>query len=201
MTGTNDELKTFWESFSTEARFLSEQVLSGNAGMAYHRIAEILDRASCDFVFELTSDDTKAHLIFTPESDPLTARLIDGFLLHAPSLPNWKLFGRRQRCDIDDAFERLERVYDVNARDAVFSTEINDDDIKVTMHCDAARILRDAEKIGFVTFFLEHALGEELTMKRISACEVNAVKPQNSLCPRELISALLQICSRQDKHV
>lgn len=159
--------KLFWESFLREKDKLRKMVFAGEISSAYYRIGELLTLSNYSNVYEITCSDELAILVFTPESDQRLAIVVDAFVNDAPTIPGWKIVNRRQRKPVEDALSMLEEVYDVELTDLAFSIEKADAGFNVIMYTTAADILGEPEKEGFVSFFLEHALGEEVSMALI----------------------------------
>ncbi len=182
----------FWELFHSEKDDLRSQIFAGSIREAYDRIGELLSQAHYPHVHEITCDDESAILIFTPESDPGIAVIVDAFVKAAPMLSGWKVFNRRQRKPIEDALVMLNDVYEVDATDAAFSIECTLNKFDVVMHTGVAAILGEAEKEGFVSFFLEHALGEEVAMSMIGCRSVMSSDPEKaSYSPKMFVETIL----------
>lgn len=182
----------FWRAFDLESHKLFDLVFSSNVLAAYQRIGELLSGANYPYVYEVTSDENNAILVFTPESDADLARIVDAFVRVAPPIPKWRVFNRRQRRPVEDAFAMLEKVYEVDASDAVFSICKATNGFDVTMHTDAAELLGDPEKEGFASFFLEHAIGEELAMRMVRKRDVARLDDNAScLSPGSFVEAMV----------
>jgi hypothetical protein len=181
-------VQLFWEQFNSEKDTLRSQIFEGSVRAAYDRIGALLALAHYPHVHEITSDDNSAILIFTPESDPSVAEIVDWFVKAAPTamLSGWKVFNRRQRKPLKDAFLLLEHVYEVDATDAVFSIEPTLNKFDIVMYTASAVILGEPEKEGFVSFFLEHALGEEIAMGLIGHRSVMPFDPKKECHPADL---------------
>jgi hypothetical protein len=184
----------FWNLFSEEKDELYTQIISGNVRPAYERIGEFATLANFPYVYEVTSDADNAILIFTPESDRDIAIVIDSFVAAAPALPRWKIFNRRQAKPVEDAFAMLENVYEVDVRDATFSMEQGSAGFDVVMYSKAADILGEEEKEGFVSFFLEHAIGEANAMAFVGRRAIHAHDRRGiALSPHDFVTRVLRL--------
>jgi hypothetical protein len=182
----------FWEAFATESAHIREQLFTGELRPAYERVVHLLDQAGYTHAVELTVDDDDGCLIFTPESNAELARVVDDFVGAAPPVPGWKVFNRRQQKPWEDALTMAEDVWQVNASDARFVVEQADTGFNVTMLSDAAEFLAGAEAEGFVTFFLEHALGEQLCMERVRTRGLRSPDVNvKSMGPRALVKLVV----------
>jgi hypothetical protein len=184
----------FWAAFTAEMDEFLDAVKSGEAFPTYERIGELLRAAGYQNVYELTSDDQdRGALIFSPESDPAVAELIDWFVSFAPAMPKWVVHNRRQRRPWAEAFEMVEQVYRVDVRDAVFSIAEADGRVNVTMYTEAATFKKDLKR-GTLRFFLEHAVGEDLVMRRVGRLAIK--RPRHApedLSPEDFVQQMLAL--------
>ena len=197
--------KMFWDAFLLEKDRLYEMIFSDDFYAAYQRIGKLLAFADYSHVYEVTCDDNAALLIFTPESDSEIATIVDAFVEKAPVIPGWKVLNRRQRKTVEDAIAMLEEVYEVELQDIGFSIEETRSGLNVIMYTTTADILEEREKEGhtrvkegFLSFFLEHALGEEVSMSLIRERYVQ--HPDHSIKlmePHVFVTAILEIAIRQ----
>jgi hypothetical protein len=158
----------------------------------------LLCQANYSYVYEVTSDESHALLIFTPESDSEVALIVDAFVSAAPMIPGWTIFNRRQRRAVEDALAMLEQVYDVDASDVVLSIRENSNSFDVAMYTKLAEILGEPEKEGFISFFLEHALGEAFAMKWIKRKEILLPgKAKLFLTPHVFVEQILSVSEKK----
>lgn len=181
----------FWMSFANESELLYEQVFHDKLSLAYDRICELLESASCPYVCEVTCNDHEAILIFTPESDPEIAKEIDEFVYSAPVIPNWVLYTRRQRRPVDDVLEILKEIYRLDASDATFSAVKKGSLIDIVMHTKVASEMTASEAKGFVEMLLEHALGEQTSMSIIGKRSIDSLTANGGLTPVDFVAFAL----------
>jgi hypothetical protein len=164
----------FWEEFKKDASILHCQLISGEVSLAFSRIDVMLRDAGLDFAFDLTSDaDDIAKLVLTPEGDPVQANAIDALLQQAPSVPDWRFLGRRERKPLPDAFVIVSYIYDIDLRDALFLATKKDGRYGITMFMVGVDHLSEDEKSGLIATFLDHALGESYVMEHVYEMKIN----------------------------
>jgi hypothetical protein len=183
----------FWATFKVRSKPLAELVHSDDTYSAYCQIGELLDASNVPYLFEVTSDSNDAILIFTPESDRDVAAEIDAFVSEAPSMNGWKIFARRQQCHVDDALARLEQVYDIDIQDMTLAVHGNRHSLSIVMYTNVADILGEPERNGFVTLFLEHALGEQLVMDHVSETAISSKQVTHALSPQEFVDTVMRL--------
>jgi hypothetical protein len=182
----------FWAAFAVEAQSLRELVLTRRIRLAYERIGKLLNKAGYSRVYEVTSTaDEQCVLIFTPESDPVLAAVVDSFVAAAPRIDGWLVYNRRQRRPVEDAIATVEQVYGVSLRDLRLAVSPDDGGLAVTMHTGLADILGEPEKAGFIAFFLEHSLGEAFVMSKVRRMSIAPLPaPQGGMSPQQFVDAI-----------
>ncbi|QOV91880.1 hypothetical protein IPV69_11215 [Humisphaera borealis] len=196
------DITGFWNAIQSVQEELRTNIMAGNVVPAYTWVGQALQRSRIDIVHEVTSDDTDAILVFTPESDPKVAREIDMLLAAAPRMNGWKIFGRRQRQEVEDALRMTEEVYDVDLRDARFIvTSLQTGGLEITMFTAAAREFESAAAAGLATFFLEHAIGEMLLMQTVRSARLEPLDDAlgSSIGASELFEMVESQISHQSK--
>jgi hypothetical protein len=193
--GRRGSMSQFWSEFAKAADKLHTLVLDGEVRRAFDRIEAILRRSGQSFICEVTGQDEKAVLAFTPEGDPAVAAQIDAFLSEMPQLPRWRVYGRRQRKPLADAFAFVAHIYGLALDEARFVPQREREGVTVTMFSDAVKDLSPDVARGLLATFLDHAVGEELMMSKITRMETKTAAqllPGRSdvLAPAQLVMAL-----------
>lgn len=158
----------FWHAFGVEAVSLATRIAAGNLREAFQRVETLLKKHGFDFCFDLTQEGCDAVLVLTPEGDPEQARGIDRLVQARPELAGWRVYGRRQRKPLHDAFAFVWHVYGLDVRDATFDLRETPRGYEVTMHSKAVEGLTAREAEGLAATFLDHAVGESVVMARIA---------------------------------
>ncbi|MBY0456370.1 MAG: hypothetical protein K2V38_03460 [Gemmataceae bacterium] len=182
--------KKFWKALAAEAAELHEGVFSeGFEGLrrAHTRVGELLREHESELLYEMTNEGEKLVLLFTPEWDPERAERIDWFLTHAPAIPDWVLYNRRQRKSCEIAFDLLENALGADARDARFSVVEVEGGVHLTMHSRVWAEFEPEYHPRWVRFFLSHALGEQLLMDHVPSVALAPPSPAKLLSPEAMI--------------
>ncbi len=181
----------FWAAFRAEADELARKIAAGDLRGPFQRVESLLDEHGLQFCFDLTEEGHDAVLVLTPEGDHEQARLVDDLLGAMPPIAGWRVYGRRQRKPLKDAFTFVRHVYGRDVSDATFSLQEADAGVVVTMHSAAMGGLSDEEVAGLVATFLDHALGEDVVMDRVSG--VAAGDGSGHLSAQDLITSLSRV--------
>ena len=102
--------------------------------------------------------------------------------------PFWRFFGRRQKKPIDDASAIVRGIYGRDIGDAMFSLSEGEDGLDVALVSSGLAGLDEAVADGLAATFLDHALGEEAVMRRIS--RVRGIVPGRESQPLMSLSEL-----------
>lgn len=170
---TNGAEGNFWEAFSTMSGELGQDVASGKLREAFQRVDALLQGLDLDFCFELTREGDTAVLVLTPEGDPQKGSMIDALVAAKPEIPGWRVYRRRQRKPLKDALAFVRRIYGLDLSDATFDLRGSPGRYEVVMHSKVAEGLAPDEAYGLVATFLDHAIGEEVVMARVSRMEAS----------------------------
>jgi hypothetical protein len=181
--------RDFWQAFGAEEAALADRITAGNLRQAFERVESLMQEHGFDFSFELTEEDGKAVLVLTPEGDQEQARRIDQLLQASPGITGWRLYGRRQRKPLKDAFAFVRNIYGVDISHATFDIQETPKGYEVTMHSKAVKGLPVAEAEGLVATFLDHAVGEEVVMARVR--RLAAHDGLGHLSPAALVASLV----------
>jgi len=139
----------FWQAFVAEAGALASRVATGNLRNAFQRVESLLQDHGFDFCFELTKEGGHAVLVLTPECDEERARRIDELIQVSPEIPGWRVYGRRQRKLLEDAFAFVRHIYGLDVTDSSFDLRETPRGYEVTMRSKAVQGLTAEEAQGF----------------------------------------------------
>lgn len=178
----------FWSAFRVGADELARQIATGDLRGAFQRMESLLDEHGLQFCFELTEEGSDAVLVLTPEGDQEQAQLIDDLVGAMPPIAGWRVYGRRQRKPLRDAFTFVRHVYGRDVSDATFSLRETPEGVVVTMHSAAMSGLAEEEVEGLIATFLDHALGEDVVMDRVNGLAAGGGR--GHLSPEELVTSL-----------
>jgi hypothetical protein len=181
--------RDFWHAFGTEAATLARTIAAGNMREAFQRIESLLREHGFDFCFELTEEGGEAVLVLTPEGDHEQAGRIDRLLEATRGVPGWRIYGRRQRKPLKDAFAFVRTIYGLDVSDATFDIRDTPKGYEVTMRSKAVKGLTGSEARGLVATFLDHAVGEDVVMERVAV--LHADDGLGHLSPASLVASLV----------
>jgi len=184
-----DAKHKFWQAFVAQANSLARSVTGRDFANAFQRIESLLQKYGFDFCFELTEEGGDAVLVLTPEGDRAEASRIDDLLKARPEITGWRFYGRRQRKPLEDAFVFVRHVYDLDVSDATFDLRATERGQEVTMYSDAIEGLAQEAAEGLIATFLDHAVGEDIVMKKVARLIPGSGRGQ--LSPPELVEGLL----------
>lgn len=174
----------FWEAFLRVSDDLGSRLRAEDLRGVFQEVEKMLNESGHRFAFELTEEEGLAVLVLTPEGDPLAASEIDRLMESRPNIPGWRVYGRRQRKELEDALTFVRHIYGVDISDARFKVEPLADGYSVTMSTSVTQDFSNEESSGLVANFLDHALGEEVVMSLVRRIVV-----EESTTEEELLSA------------
>jgi hypothetical protein len=179
----------FWELFAENAEAIRNRLAEGKTRVAFNEVEALLTKFGLEFSFDLTMIGNRAVLILTPEGDWDLAKEIDELIREAREIPNWEVYGRRQKKELSDVFEILKGIYGEDAQDALFSVRRLNGKYEVIMHTQAVKGYTEAEANGFVATFLDHAVGEEIVMSKVGRMAASSDFPsEGSYSSEEVVS-------------
>jgi len=182
----------FWTSFAAVSGSLRTQALGGGLDHVFRQIQALLARHGLDWAFEITTDEHgNAVLAFTPGGDREVAQSIDALLAIQPVIPNWRIFGRRQRKPLADAYVFVREIYGIDLTRELFELEGKRDGYVVTMISDQAADFDDEEARGLVSTLLDHALGEDVVMEKVQELRTSRSRAGDQMTLAELRDILL----------
>ncbi|WP_224242373.1 hypothetical protein [Hyalangium gracile] len=162
----------------------------------FEAVEQALQDAGFDLAFDVTADrDSTVLLILTPEGDAEVARVVDAIVACAPTLPGWRVFGRRQRVrSWRDALTLVGSIADVDLGDARFwMSPPSPGGIHISMVAAALGDFepRSARTVAMLT--LHHLLGEALVMRVVREVSASATDQQGReyMSPEKLVLTLL----------
>lgn len=159
----------FWISFLESSSTVREHIHAKRMRAAFELVEELLLAHGYDFAFELTAEGASSVLVLTPEGDIDRARYIDELLSSRPEVPGWKFFGRRQRKEFEDALTFVRHIYGRDAGDVIFQASHSNRGHDVTVITQAMAGLSPDVAHGLAVTLLDHALGEDVVMSKVSA--------------------------------
>lgn len=184
----------FWNVFSSSAARLAAMFHSGEQQQVFATVEELLEQNGIDYCFDITADDRTCFLVFSPEGDESAASEIDNLISCATSIPDWKIYGRRQRKHINDVRAILKQLYlvDVFQCRFLYSSEKNPDRIEIFVPVSSD--LTSEEQDGFANTLLWHAIGEDFVMNNRLQAVVRMSIPerQQLLSAQDLVKKALE---------
>lgn len=157
----------FWLLFSVSAEELAKEISKNNLRAAFDRVEVMLRQHGFDFAFELTKEGNDSVLVLTPEGDQREAQLIDELIKAMPKIPGWRVYPRRQRKPLSDAFAFVRNIYGVDISEATFDLRKSSARYEVVMSSSSLADLEPDEVKGLIGTFLDHAIGEDAAMTLI----------------------------------
>jgi hypothetical protein len=161
----SDEL-IFWDQFQRMSISWASLLHSGSEQAVFEEIDKLLNNCHLPYCFDLTRDDLFCYFVLSPEGDEGLAKKIDELVLSAPSIPNWKVYGRRQRKPFQDVCAIVRHLYLVDVSMARFRLLENEDGPFIQMFVSPDADLTTDERRGLINTFLWHLFGEDLVMAR-----------------------------------
>lgn len=168
------------------------------------RVTDLLDHAlranDLNLAYDVIESEKGAELTFTPEGDEGKVARIERIVASAPKIEGWTFHARRQRKTLEAAlaFVRALHGFDLSgARMSIATREDGRFDLTF-IHEQLAQM--DEQRYAVVGTFLDHALGEEVTMSFIGDIDF---KPTGdgivmSLLINELISEASEVSATAD---
>jgi hypothetical protein len=164
----------FWRSFEQHAVEIRELLSRDEMNLAFSAVEEVMRSCGLDLAFDLTTAPLGgALLVLTPEGDPVQAQIIDELVDAAPPIEGWTVVGRRERKPVSDALAFVRHIYGIDISGARFDVTEAEGKYQVTMHEPACGHLTEEERIGLLATYLDHALGEDLVMRRIAQMDIH----------------------------
>jgi hypothetical protein len=185
--------KEFWQRFAAKANKIRSLVLERHLRVAFGEIEQMLTASGYECAFELTQEEGNAVLVLTPESSDAVATEIDALLAACPVIVGWHFYGRRVKKGLADALTFVRNIYGVDLSQARFAVRMQSNGgYEVTMYSQLPANFGESDAEGLLMTFLEHALGEQDVMLRVSAVRVEAGAPEEGrLLSAEHVMALL----------
>src|SRR5690348_16242295 len=103
----------FWQDFEKYAPRLLMVMQHDDVPRAFDAVEHLLTGYSYNFCFELSLEDDRGLLVFSPEGDEEVAVQIDSFVAAAPRLAGWRIIGRRERKPVADVVSIVKHLYDL----------------------------------------------------------------------------------------
>ncbi|MCA9549159.1 MAG: hypothetical protein KC933_03930 [Myxococcales bacterium] len=171
--GTPD-FRGFWQWFADH----HAEILEIMAGRRPGRVTDILDDAlrsrNLSFVYEVTEGTFGGELTFTPEGDDNVAKVIDHFVAMAPSFDTWVVHSRRQQKPLNAALAFTKAVHGID----LTGLHLNVRNLHGQYHLQFIHrelaAADDDKRFAVAATFLDHALGEALSMSIIGSVDFKA---------------------------
>ncbi len=158
------EIRGFWSWFAQH----QAEILDIMSGRKQGRVTQLLDEAlaahGLSVTYEVTEGPYGGELSFTPEGDPQVARFVDRFVAAAPTLERWVIHSRIQRKSLPAALAFVQRVHGVDLSEARLKVRCVEGLYFLQFLHDGLAALPDPKRMAAAASFLDHALGEALTM-------------------------------------
>lgn len=168
------DYRGFWQWFADH----QHEILEIMAGQRQGRVTDVIDDALGRFrlnvVYEVTEGTFGGELTFTPEGDANLARVLDRFVAQAPSFDTWVIHSRRQRKPLNSALAFVKAIHGVDLHGLHFNVrKLNGQYHLRFLHPELAA-LDDDKRFGVAATFLDHALGEALSMGFVGTVDFQA---------------------------
>jgi len=183
----------FWSDFVRHADSLAKEMQSGNQRKVFDAIDRLLKSNDFDICFDITTDENRCILIFSPEGQSADALLIDQLLEDAPNLTAWEFLGRRPKKELDDVASIVRGLYILDPLQMRYRIHGEKDGLVVEMIVPSSADLSLDESRGMVNTFLWHAIGEGRVMEQGIRGEVTF--QDNPLEPTITVAQLINILS------
>jgi hypothetical protein len=159
-----NEVNVFWDNFRRNSIAWASYLRSGSEQVVFEEIDKLLDNCRLPYCFDITHDDSRCYLIFSPEGDEEVAKKIDELVMAAPTIPNWEVYGRRQRKPFKDVCAIVRRLYLIDASMTRFRLLEKEDGPFIQMFVSPDADLTPDEMRGLINTFLWHFFGEDVVM-------------------------------------
>ena len=130
----------------------------------FEEIDGLLKDCRLPFCFDITENESSCLFIFSPEGEESVAIMIDDLVVSAPEIPQWKVFGRRQRKPFDDVCAFIRHLYLVDLSMSRFRLTQRADGLYVQIFISPDADLTTDERQGLINTFLWHVYGEDVVM-------------------------------------
>jgi hypothetical protein len=161
----------FWTWFAENNARITEIMEGKREGRVTDLIDSALAANGLDFTYEVTEGVFGGELTFTPEGDPQLAAFVDRFVAHAPSFGDWVVFSRVQRKALGTALAFVKALHGVDLEDARFKVVWADERFHLCFLHDGLFALDEDKRYAVVSTFLDHALGEEISMEWVGTLD------------------------------
>jgi hypothetical protein len=156
----------FWDNFRQRSLVWASLLKSGNQEAVFEEIDKLLDKCRLPYCFDITHDNALCYFILSPEGDGEFAKNIDELVLAAPAIPNWKVYGRRQRKPFEDVCAIVRQLYLVDVSRTRFRLLEEADGTFIQMFIPPDADLTPDERRGLINTFLWHFFGEDAVMTK-----------------------------------
>ncbi len=168
---SNENIRLFWKWFADHQEEVLEIMAGRRQGKVTDRIDKALSDAGLNLTYEVTEGTFGGELTFTPMGDPEMARFIDRFVAAAPSFETWMVHGRRQRKPLKAALAFVQALHDVDLSGARLKVRNFEGRYYLCFIHAGLSQLSEEMRFGVAATFLDHALGEAVTMSKIGGIE------------------------------
>jgi hypothetical protein len=174
VNGTPD-FRGFWQWFADHQL----EILEIMAGRRPGRVTDVLDDAlrgrNLNFVYEVTEGTFGGELTFTPEGDAAVAKVLDRFVAMAPSFDTWVVHSRRQQKPISAALAFTKAIHGIDLHGLHLNVRKLSGQYHLQFIHPELAALGDDRRFAVVATFLDHALGEALSMSVIGSVDFKQV--------------------------
>lgn len=160
------ENAVFWNNFHRKSIAWASQLRSRHQRVVFDEIDELLNNCRLPYCFDVTFDDSFCYFILSPEGDVEFAKKIDELVMAAPTIPNWKVYGRRQRKPFEDVCSVIRNLYLIDVSVSRFRLLEKEDGPLIQMFVSPEADLTLDERQGMIETFLWHFLGEDVVIAK-----------------------------------
>jgi hypothetical protein len=180
----------FWENFQGKSILWASLLHSGSERLVFEEIDKLLNECGLPYCFDITHDDSLCYFILSPEGDKEFAKKIDELVMKSPTIPDWKVYGRRQRKPFEDVCAIVRQLYLIELSTTRFRLLRNEDAPFIQMFVSPDADLTPDERRGLINTFLWHFFGEDVAMNKHIRGEAILANPPSdgTLSPGELAS-------------
>ena len=174
MSGQNREtekIRVFWKWFADHHGEILEIMGGRRPGKVTDMIDKALTDAGLSLTYEVTEGTFGGELTFTPMGDPEMARFIDRFVASAPSFETWMIHGRRQRKPLKAALAFVQALHDVDLNGTRLKVRFLEGKYYLLFINERLAQMPEEQRFAVAATFLDHALGEAVTMSRIGGLD------------------------------
>jgi hypothetical protein len=168
---TQPNITGFWSWFADNHVEILEIMQGKRTGRVTEMIDEALAKNRLALTYEVTESVFGGELTFTPEGDAQVAVFIDRFVAFAPTLDGWVIFGRIQRKSLPTALAFVRALHGIDLSSTRFKVAWADDRIHLCFLDDALSALPEDQRYLVAGTFLDHALGESVSMEWVGAID------------------------------